>query len=402
MSKTVWLVNEYGSTPESGYAGRIFYIAKYLSRMGFTVYFIVARDHHLLNVGRSNPKAALVDGVNVVSINVLNYSRARSWKRILNWFIFGIQLCFINLVIKNKPDFVFTSSPSLFVGIPLVFFSKIYKSKSCFDVRDVWPATLSALGNISESSVAFRILAWFERFALINTDIISSNLPNFPLRIEEVLGHQKEFIWLPNGYDPEEMIDIPSVEGHLSDLIPKDKFLVGYVGSVGIANALEYLVESARLIKTIRVCILIVGEGEKLNELKAYVQTEGLKNIVFLPKIAKAQVPSVMRKLDVCFIGWRVTKLYDYGISPNKIPEYLMSGKPVLHSFSGPNDPISLAGAGVTVRAEDPVAIADAIEALEQSSLEERENMGMRGRQYAVSHYNYEEIAEKLAKEIMA
>lgn len=402
MSKTIWLVNEYGSIPESGYAGRIFYMAKYLSRMGFAVYFIVARDHHLLNVGRSNPKARLVDGVNVVSINVLNYSRARSWKRILNWFIFGIQLFFINRVINNKPDFFFASSPSPFVGIPLVFLSKIYKSKSCFDVRDVWPATLSALGNLSESSVAFRMLAWAERFALINTDIISSNLPNFPLRIEEVLGRQKEFIWLPNGYDPEEMIDIQSTEGSLVDLIPKDKFLVGYVGSVGIANALEYLVESARFIKTTRVCILIVGEGEKLNELKAYVQTEGLKNVVFLPKIAKTLVPSVMRKLDVCFIGWRVTKLYDYGISPNKIPEYLISGKPVLHSFSGPNDPISAAGAGVTVRAEDPVAIADAIEALEQSSSQERESMGMRGRQYAVSHYNYEAIAARLAKEIMA
>ncbi len=161
-------------------------------------------------------------------------------------------------------------------------------------------------------------------------------------------------------------------------------------------------VASARLIKTRSICILIVGEGEKLIELKAYAQTEGLKNIVFLPKIVKAQVPSVMRKLDVCFIGWRVTKLYDYGISPNKIPEYLMSGKPVLHSFSGPNDPISLADAGVTVPAEDPAAIADAIESLEQSSLEERENMGMRGSQYAVRHYNYEKIAEKLAKEIMA
>ena len=109
-----------------------------------------------------------------------------------------------------------------------------------------------------------------------------------------------------------------------------------------------------------------------------------------------------MKRLDVCFIGWRVTKLYDYGIAPNKIPEYLISGKPVLHSFSGPNDPISLAGAGVTVRAEDPAAIADAILALEASSVDELEAMGARGRKYAISHYSYESIAQKLAEEIMA
>jgi len=124
MSKTIWLVNEYGSIPESGYAGRIFYMAKYLSRMGFAVYFIVARDHHLLNVGRSNPKARLVDGVNVVSINVLNYSRARSWKRILNWFIFGIQLFFINRVINNKPDFFFFFASS---RILITWFSVLVK-----------------------------------------------------------------------------------------------------------------------------------------------------------------------------------------------------------------------------------------------------------------------------------
>jgi len=305
-------------------------------------------------------------------------------------------------VIKNKPDFIIASSPSPFVGIPLVFLSKIYSSKSCFDIRDVWPATLSALGNMSESSVAFKVMAWAERFALKHSDIISSNLSNFPLRIEEVLGRQKKFMWLPNGYDPEEILDSQSVEADLDGVIPNNKFLIGYIGSVGLANALEYFLESASLIKAGRVCFVIVGDGEKLNELKRYAQTEGLKNIVFIPKIAKKQVAGVIRKLDVCFIGWRISELYNYGIAPNKIPEYLIWGKPVLHSFSGPNDPISRARAGVTVCAEDPFAIARAIEALEATPVIELESMGMRGRQYALSHYSYESIAQKLAKEITA
>jgi glycosyltransferase involved in cell wall biosynthesis len=402
MAKTVWLINEYGTVPENGYGGRIFYLAKNLSEMGFTVYFIVARNHHLLNIGLSNPKSKLVDGVNVISINSLNYSRSTSIKRILNWFIFNFQLLFINLVIKNRPSFILASSPSPFVGIPLIILSKIYSSKSCFDIRDVWPATLTALGNMSESSVAYKVMAWAERFSLKNADTITSNLPNFPLRIDEVLGKQKKFIWLPNGYDHKEMLASASGEVDFNHLIPKNRFLVGYVGSVGLANALEYFVESALLLKASRVFFLIVGEGEKLNELKAFAKRVELENILFLPKIAKNQVSGVMKRLDVCFIGWRVTKLYDYGIAPNKIPEYLISGKPVLHSFSGPNDPISLAGAGVTVRAEDPAAIADAILALEASSVDELEAMGARGRKYAISHYSYESIAQKLAEEIMA
>ena len=402
MVKTVWLINEYGTVPENGYGGRIFYLAKNLSEMGFTVYFIVARNHHLLNFGLSNPKSKVVDGVNVISINSLNYSRSTSVKRILNWFIFNFQLLFINLVIKNKPNFILASSPSPFVGIPLIILSRIYSSKSCFDVRDVWPATLTALGNMNESSLAYKVMAWAERFSLKNADTITSNLPNFPSRIKEVLDKQKKFIWLPNGYDYNEMLASVPAEVDFNHLIPNDRFLVGYVGSVGLANALEYFVESALLVKASRVFFLIVGEGEELNELKAFAERVELDNILFLPKIKKNQVSGVIKKLDVCFIGWRVSKLYDYGIAPNKIPEYLISGKPILHSFSGPNDPISLAGAGVTVRAEDPVAIADAIKILEASSVDELANMGARGRQYAIDHYSYESIAQILAKEIMA
>ena len=73
-------------------------------------------------------------------------------------------MLFINLVIKNKPNFIFASSPSPFVGIPLVILSKIYSAKSCFDIRDVWPATLGAIGNIKESSIALKVMAWAEYF----------------------------------------------------------------------------------------------------------------------------------------------------------------------------------------------------------------------------------------------
>lgn len=402
MVKTIWLINEYGTVPENGYGGRIFYLAKNLAEMGFSVYFIVARNHHLLNSGLSNSKSKLVDGVNVISINSLNYSHSSSVKRILNWFIFNFQLLFINLVIKDKPSFILASSPSPFVGIPLIVLSKIYSSKSCFDVRDVWPTTLTALGNMSESSLAYKVMAWAERISLRKADVISSNLPNFPLRINEVLGKQKKFIWLPNGYDDKEMLTSALAELDFNHLIPKDRFLVGYVGSVGLANALEYFVESALLVKTSRAFFLIVGEGEKLNELKAFAKHEELNNILFLPKIKKSQVPELMKKLDVCYIGWRASKLYQYGIAPNKIPEYLISSKPILHSYSGPNDPISLAGAGVTIRAEDPVAIAEAIEVFEASSEDELANMGARGKQYAINNYNYKSIAQTLAKEIMA
>ena len=320
----------------------------------------------------------------------------------MNWFIFNFQLLFINLVIKNKPNFIFASSPSPFVGIPLVILSKIYSAKSCFDIRDVWPATLGAIGNIKESSIALKVMAWAEYFSLKNAEIISSNLPNLPLRINEVLGKKKKFIWVPNGYDELEMADVKPLRIDFNNYIPKDRFIVGYAGSVGIANAMEYFVEAALKLKDSKVFFIIVGEGEKLNDLKTFTKNKDLHNILFLPKVPKNQIPGVLKMFDICYLGWQDSKLYDYGIAPNKIPEYFISGKPVLHSYSGPGDPVNLAGAGVTVPAEDPTAIADAIKLLEATSDKELANMGEKGRQFAINNYCYKSITEPLAKEIIS
>ncbi len=398
--KVVWLINEYGTIPENGYGGRVFYLAKNLSKAGYIVYYVVSRNHHLLNSGLSNPKHKIIDGVNVVSISSIDYSKSRSVKRIMNWFIFNFQLLFINFIIKNKPHFIFASSPSPFVGIPLVILSKAYSAKSCFDIRDVWPATLEALGNIKESSIAFKVMSWAEHFSIKNAEIISSNLPNLPIRINEVLGKKKKFILLPNGYDETEMLDSQPLSIDFKNNIPKDSLIVGYAGSVGIANALEYFVEAAFKLKTSKVFFIIVGEGEKLNDLKALVKHNELKNILFLPKVPKNQISSVLEIFDICYIGWQNSKLYEYGVAPNKIPEYFISGKPVLHSYSGPGDPVNLAGAGITVPAEDPIAIADAIELFAATSTTELANMGKKGRQFAVNNYCYKSITESLLKEI--
>ena len=388
MLRTLWFINECGTVPENGYGGRVFYLAKNLAKLGFVVYYIVARNHHLLNKGQSNPKAQIIDGVNVVSIYTLPYTRSRSPLRALNWFLFNFLLLFVNRLIRKKPDFIFASSPSPFVGVPLIVLAKRFSCKSCFDVRDVWPMTLKALGNINQSSILYRIMAWSEAFAMKNADILSSNLPNFRKRIYEISADSEKFLWVPNGYDHKEMLGTKHLDEIYSHLIPKDRFLIGYVGSVGLANALEYFVEAANILHDDDVFFLIVGEGEKLSELKKFVRQRNMKNIMFLPKIKKNQVPSLIERLDVCYIGWHETNLYEYGIAPNKIPEYFILGKPVLHSFSGPIDPVALSGAGITIAAEDPTAIADAIVFLRNASSEELKNMGAKGKQYAIENYN--------------
>ena len=89
-NKVIWLVNEYGTTPRTGYAGRMFYLAKYMALMGADVYFIMARHHHLINHGMTNPEREVVDGVNIISIPTMEYTKSKSKVRVFNWFIFNM------------------------------------------------------------------------------------------------------------------------------------------------------------------------------------------------------------------------------------------------------------------------------------------------------------------------
>src|SRR5690606_12669749 len=112
-------------------------------------------------------------------------------------------------------------------------------------------------------------------------------------------------------------------------------------------------------------------------------------NIIFIEPLHKKMVQSILEYFDACYIGWRDHSIYQYGIGANKIPEYLFSGKPIIHSYSGKADPIEESGAGINVPAENVDDLVGAITKLYTMSIDERLKMGMRGKEYAMAHLEY-------------
>jgi len=99
---------------------------------------------------------------------------------------------------------------------------------------------------------------------------------------------------------------------------------------------------------------------------------------------------------DVCYIGWQESPLYRFGIGANKLPEYLYSGRPIVHAYSGACDPVQQYSAGITVPAQDSARLAAAILNLYRMPPEERAAMGAKGRKAALEHYDYGSLAERL------
>lgn len=405
VSKTIFIINQYASTPKTGMGGRHYYLAKELAKQGHKVYLVAASYTHMLrNLPKVNAefKTESVDGFVFVWVRMPGYASAHDKKRVLNWIGFAWKLLKLPTVIKEKPDVVLVSSPSIFSFLGGQRLAKKLKAKLVFEVRDIWPLTLVELGGYSVSHPFIRLLQWIENKAYRESDAVISNLPN---AVEHMVEHgmkREKFSWIPNGLDIDEVSQAQPLSGHTFSQLPKDKFIVGFAGTLGAAKVLNNFIDAASLLKDeTRLAWVLVGGGKEKQKLQAQCTKLGLVNVHFISPIPKAQMQSLLTLFDVCYLGWSNKPIYRFGVAANKIPEYLYSGKPIIHGFSGNEDAVCKAKAGISIPAENPQAIADAVLKLKSMSQEERAQLGRNGYDYALKNHDYAKLAEKLAKVLL-
>ncbi len=367
--------------------GRHYYFAKELAKLGHNVHLIAASYTHLLREPPNTKKNFEIheqDGFKMVWIKMPNYNGAHDKKRILNWFLFTWKLLKLPKIILDKPDVILASSPSPFIALSAYRLSKQLEAKFIFEERDIWPLTLIDVGGFSPKHPFIRLMQWVEDFAYKNADTIISNLPGLNDHILERGVKDADFHWIANGIDLEEIENKEPLEPEIINQIPKDKFIVGYVGTIGLANSLDTLIEAAKILKNDdSIYFVIVGKGQEKNNLEKLVKEYELKNVVFIDAIRKTQVQSMLKNFDACYIGWKNKPLYRYGIAAQKIPEYIISGKPIIHSYSGNYDPVIYSKSGVSVFAEKPLPLSKVISNLKRSTTIERNTFGLNSKYYA-------------------
>ncbi len=212
---------------------------------------------------------------------------------------------------------------------------------------------------------------------------------------------------LPNGVYLEEFQVTESRTQVRERLGLADDFVVMYTGAHGLANALETILDAADLmlhhtISSIQypvsrnVAFVLVGDGPCKNELQRIAQARGLDNVKMLPAVPKKSIPSLLNAADALVITLRSVDLFSYGVSPNKIFEYMASGKPILCAVSGEMaDLVSSASAGIVVKPEDPEAIVGAVISLMEDD-KERSIYGANGRKFVEESFSRSRIVEGL------
>lgn len=399
---TIWIINQDATTPETGYAGRSYYLSEELSNLGHKVYLVAGGYSHLHFTSpeiKNEFEIKTIANFDFVWIQLPKYKNAHSKKRVLNWFLFAFKISKLLNHIPNKPDVIIYSSPPL-IGFLGAFKLKL-KSKAnlIFEIRDIWPLTLKEIGGYGNSNPFILFMSWVEKFAYEKSDKIISNLSNAYHYLKGFDVRPEKFLWIPNGISISEINKFVPLNTQVNDLIPKDKFIVGYSGTLGAANALEFLIQaSIELESNPDIFFVIVGSGKEIQNLKSMVN--GNNNIVFIDPVPKQQIQALLARFDVCYLGWRKHKLYEFGIGSNKLPEYLYSGKPIIHSYSGQKDIVSIAEAGITIEAENSQEIISAILKIISMPRSKRDVLGKNGLCFANQYLRYDSLAKTIDDEL--
>ena len=393
--KNLLVINQFASVPynQFGAGERLYHLSPYLGENGYYVTVISGGYNHLFkkfpNTSRTfNPEK--FPYANYVWVKLRKYKVNSFLGRVISWFEFLIKLFFIKL--EKRPDIILVSSMSLLPIIYAVWIKMKYKSKFVLEIRDIWPLTPIEIGGYSKNNPLIFFLRKIEILGYKKADYILSVLPGFGKYLKENGFGSKSFKWIPNGVVLDE-----NLSQNNSDIKFSDEFFnVVYTGAIGKANALEYLIEAARILSvdpnSSYIMFHIVGNGPERSQLE--LSCRDLKNVKFHGSIPKNEIQSVLKCADLCYIGWHKRKIYNYGVSANKYNDYMLSKTPLLSSSNIIDDPVILSQSGIHVPAESPVEIAESIKIFSKLPASDKELFGNNGYSFVKNSQTYEKISE--------
>jgi glycosyltransferase involved in cell wall biosynthesis len=403
----IWVFNHYASPPDRPAGTRHYDFGRVLAGQGHDVtIFASSFSHHSLREERLGcrqwMRAEVVDGVRFVWVRTLPYA-GNDHRRALNMLSYTVGVIAAQQMFP-PPHVVVGSSVHPGAAVAAWLVGGMRRVPFAFEVRDLWPQALIDMGELAEHSPTARALRTMERFLYRRTRIVISLLPRAAEYIRCTGVPEEKIAYVPNGIADVPCAVIPPGPG-CADLLSRiarwraEGFLVaGYTGSHGLANGLPVLIEAARVLRENAVgniALVFVGDGPAKAECQRLAADYGLGNVMFAEPVPKQEMPAVLRALDVTLFPLRDSSVARYGLSSNKLFDYLASGRPVLACCGVAGNPVEESGAGVCVPANSPEAVANGLIKLHHMGGSGRREMGERGRQWVYAHHGTSALAAR-------
>jgi colanic acid biosynthesis glycosyl transferase WcaI len=305
-----------------------------------------------------------VDGIRVVRVKTLVRPNTGFVVRVLDYLSYMVS-ALVQALREPRPDVVISSSPHLFVAAAGWLYAAVRRVPRVLEVRDLWPASIVATGAMRPGRLyrllervelflyrhATRVLVFTEAF---RDDLVGRGVP--PDEIDVVVNGANLDLFSPMPRDT-----------HLARRLGlEDRFVVGYIGTIGLAQGLENLLDAAERVRDIPASFLVVGAGAARGDLVAEARRRGLDSVVWVPKQLREDLPAYWSLCDVSLVHLGPDPLFRTVI-PSKTFESMAMGLPVLYVAPPGGEAWDLVedrDVGITVPAADPAELAAAVRRL--------------------------------------
>jgi glycosyltransferase involved in cell wall biosynthesis len=399
----IFLINHYAGSPEMGMEYRPYYMARQWVRAGHEVSIIAADQSH---IRKKNPEITydfteeIIDGIRYIWVRTPKYE-GNGAKRAWNMIRFTSKLWFnaLRLAQTYKPDVVIASSTYTIDNYAALKIARIAGVQYYYEVHDLWPLSPMELGGMKASHPFIRMMQAGENYAYKYCDKVISMLPHTQEHMQAHGLDLKKWRYIPNGICKEEWAQAEPIPETLAEEIKSmkaaGKRLIAYAGTLGLANALDNMIEAAAINQHTNAQFLIFGIGPEEEHLRQMIDEKKLKNVRLMGSVPKTVIPNLLAEMDILYIGLQRQSLFRFGISPNKLIDYMMAAKPVIQAIDAGNDMVSEAGCGISIEPENPESLAEAVDVLLQKTNAELQQIGARGKEFVLAHHTYEKLADE-------
>lgn len=397
----VWIVNHFALTPGQPGGTRHIELSKELRNHDIDVTIVGAGRHHISDrnhVPQGKPWFRTeVDGVRFHWIKTPS-SSSNYLRRVWN------NISFATSVISRRglkdlprPAVIVGTSPDLISAGAAYLTSRFLRVPFVLEIRDIWPLSIVQIGLFSKRHPFIIGLRLIELFLYRHADWVVTLLPDADRHIVPSGGSFERITWVPNGVTIGKQ---PSADAYSPNV--GGDFTLMYAGSHGDANNLGCLLDAAALLKEHgrqgALKIRMIGDGPNKEALVADAKMRGLDFISFEPAVPKSQIGKILCEADAFCLVFYARPIYGYGMSANKLFDYMAVGRPVIIAFDAGYNPITAAKAGIGIPSENAEALADAIYEMMQKPASDRHQMGLNAQAYAQDNHSMKLLGGRLAE----
>lgn len=333
-----------------------------------------------------------IDGVDVIRLGTFLAANQGTVRRSVNYLSFLISVL-LHSQYFPKTNVVISTSPQFFAGLSGAFVAHAQKCPWIFEVRDIWPESVAAVAAKGTGGIV-RVLEQLESWAYRTADQIVAVSPAFTDHIERRARLQSPVKVVENGVNLE-LFSRRDGREFRERYGLRDKVVFGYVGTHGMAHALQTVLAAAELTRDDEnIAYLMVGSGAEREKLLAIKAERGLSNVIMLDHQPRSAMPEIWAAIDVSLVVLRRSQLF-LRVIPSKMFEAMAMARPILLGVDGQARRLLESGnCGVFVEPEDPESLARSVRRLAADE-QLRNELGERGRAFVEENYDRAVLARR-------